>query len=393
MLQRKKLKQAISILNELNVDMWIISGRETGMNKDPVLTFISTIDFSSLMAIIITKKGDTIALVGHNDEEGVKQTSLYNKVIGYDTSFDGELFTIIDQLRPSRIALNYSDFDVSADGLTHGLFLRISKIISMLKNKTEIISSEDIIFRIRGCKLKDEIERIEGAVETAQKIYQDARQFIRSGVTEKEIFLFFQEAMSRYKVEPAWEPSQCPGVMVGPHSVVGHNAPTDIRAKKGDVITIDFGVRQSGYCSDLQRVYYILRDDEDTAPIEVTKAFNVIQGGIRAAARLLRPGAKVYEVDKAARDYIVNEGFPSWNYALGHEIGRYAHDGGLLLAPKWERYEERMFKKSIEEGMVFTLEPGIKTSHGFVGQEEVAYVSKDGGIMISEQQSEIFLCK
>ena len=106
----------------------------------------------------------------------------------------------------------------------------------------------------------------------------------------------------------------------------------------------------------------------------------------------MKPGTKVYEVDGAARGYIVKQGFPSWNYALGHEIGRYAHDGGLLLAPKWDRYEKSMLERSIEENMVFTLEPGIKTPFGFVGQEEVAYVGKEGGVLISEQQDGVFLC-
>jgi len=103
------------------------------------------------------------------------------------------------------------------------------------------------------------------------------------------------------------------------------------------------------------------------------------------------PGTRVYDVDAAARNYIMSQGFFSWNYALGHEIGRFAHDGGLLLAPKWDRYEKTMLEKVIDEGMMFTLEPGIKTKYGFVGQEEVAYVGENGGVILSEQQKCIYL--
>lgn len=391
MLQKEKIKQAIVRLQDLDIDMWITSGRETGMNNDPMLPFVSSIDYTALMAIIITKTGRSVALVGHNDEEGAKQTNLYDEVHGYDTNFDIEFLNMIKRFRPVKVALNYSDFDVAADGLSHGLYLRISKIIHSAQIDTVIVSAEEIARALRGRKTESEKQRISKAINTTQKIYDDARVFIKAGVTEKDIFNFFQERMQHYSVTSGWEPSQCPGVMVGTSSVVGHNAPTDIIVKKGDVITVDFGVRENGYCSDMQRVFYILKDGEIEAPDVLNKALEAIQEGIRSAAKAMIPGSKVYHVDAAARNHIMSQGFPSWNYALGHEIGRFAHDGGLLLAPKWDRYEKTMLEKLIEKGMMFTLEPGIKTQYGFVGQEEVAYVGENGGVILSKQQKSIYL--
>jgi Xaa-Pro aminopeptidase len=391
MLQKEKLNQAISLLKDFDVDLWITTGRETGMNNDPVLPFLSTIDYTALMAIIITKSGQVIALVGHNDEEGARQLKIYDEVKGYDTNFDIELPKIIKRFSPAKIALNYSDYDVAADGLSHGLFLRISKIIHSVQSGAEIVSAENIIGALRGRKTESEKQRMIKAINTTQKIYDDAKSFVKAGITEKQIYDFFQERMKYYGVSASWEPSQCPGVMVGTSSVVGHNAPTDIVVKKGDVITVDFGVRENGYCSDMQRVFYVLKEDETEAPDKINKALSAIQEGVRCAAKAMVPGTKVYDVDAAARNYIVAQGFPSWNYALGHEIGRFAHDGGLLLAPQWERYEKTMLEKVIEEGMMFTLEPGIITECGFVGQEEVAYVGKKGGMILSEQQQSVYL--
>lgn len=390
-LQKEKINQSFSLLKDFDIDLWITSGRETGMNNDPVLPFLSTIDYTALMAVIITKSGESIALVGHNDEEGAKQLKIYDEVIGYDTNFDIEFPKIIERFSPKIIALNYSDYDVAADGLSHGLYLRISNLIRFIKPDVKIISAENIIGALRGRKTDSEKKRMIKAIDTTQKIYDDARTFIKPGITEKQIYDFFQERMKYYGVTAGWEPLQCPGVMVGTSSVVGHNAPTDITVKRGDVITVDFGVREDGYCSDMQRVFYVLKEGETKAPDIINKALMAIQEGIRCAAKAMIPGNKVYAVDAAARDYIVSQGFPSWNFALGHEIGRFAHDGGLLLAPQWERYEKTMLEKVLDEGMMFTLEPGIITEYGYVGQEEVACVGDRGGSILSEQQKSVYL--
>ncbi|MDD2592108.1 MAG: hypothetical protein PHN21_04790, partial [Erysipelotrichaceae bacterium] len=86
MLQNEKLKQAKQILTEEKVDMWLTIGRETVMNSEPVLPFLSTIQLGSITAIIITKD-QSICLAGHLDAYGMSQQGLYDKVITYDKSF------------------------------------------------------------------------------------------------------------------------------------------------------------------------------------------------------------------------------------------------------------------------------------------------------------------
>lgn len=391
MIQKEKLAQAISILNELDIDMWLTIGRETSMNNDPILPLISDIDYTATAGLIITKSGHTIALVGHNDAEGSRQTCLYDKTIGYDSSFEKEITKLIEQFSPKQIALNYSINDVAADGLSHGLYLFITDVLQSCKYSGEIISSSEIIGKLRGSKTQSEKERIIKAIVTAEKIFEDARGFIKAGKTEIDIFNYFKDRLKYYNVEASWLPSQCPGVMVGPFSVPGHNGPTEIAARKGDVMDIDFGVLENEYCSDLQRTYYVLEDGETKACDEVQKAFDTLQEAVRRAGAFIRPGVTGAEVDAVAREYVVSQGYPEWNYALGHQVGRLAHDGGSILAPKWERYNSREINQPIEEGNVFTLEPGIATSRGYVGQEDMVYVTNEGGVLISNPQKEIFL--
>jgi Xaa-Pro aminopeptidase len=390
-IQREKHAQAKTILQQLDIDMWMTIGRETSMNNDPVLPLISSIDYTATAALIFTKDR-AIALVGHNDAEGLIQTELFEEVIGYDTSFEEETMRIVASMKPKQIAINYSLHNVASDGLSHGLYMMITDILQRARYEGQVLSAENIIARLRGCKTETERERIRKAIETTERIYEDARGYIKYGVTEKDIYAFFHERMRAYGVGPSWQASQCPGVMVGPHTVTGHNGPTDIVAEKGDVMDLDFGVIENDYCSDLQRAYYVLQDGEQQACEEVQRAFDTVQEAIRRACVFMNPGVTGSQVDAVAREYIVSQGYPEWTHGLGHQIGRLAHDGGVSLAPnKWKRYASREVDTPIEEGMIFTLEPGIRTSRGYVGQEEVAYVTKNGGVFLSRPQQEIFL--
>ncbi len=390
-MQREKLKQAGALLAEQGMDLWLTIVRETAMNNDPVLPLISTVDFTALTCILVDREGKTVVLAGSNDAEGIRQTLLYDEIITYTSGFKNALLELLRQYGPKKIAINYSVEDVASDGLSHGLYLLLSEVAGELAGKPELVSAAPIIAKLRGIKSAAEKQRIRQAIETAEQIFQEARSYIKEGVTEQGIHRFFCERMKHYQVEPAWQAAQCPGVMLGPSSIPGHNAPTEIIGRKGDVMDIDFGVLQEGYCSDLQRTYYILEEGETAACEEVQRAFDTLKEAIRRTAAFMKPGVTGEEADQVARDYVISQGYPSWNYALGHQVGRMAHDGGMILAPAWSRYNSRQVKQPMESGMVFTLEPGIATSRGYVGLEEMVYVTENGAEFLSTPQWEIFL--
>jgi Xaa-Pro aminopeptidase len=390
---KEKLEQAVAILKEQDMDIWITLVRETIMNNDPILHFISKVDFTAVTAIMVMKSGKTVVLAGNNDAEGIKQTQLYDEIIVYNGNFKDALRELLNQNKVTKLAANYSIEDVASDGLSHGLFLMLQEVVNSIGAKIEIVSAAPIISKLRGNKTAVEKQLIIDAINTAEYIFQDARCYIKEGVSEQKIHQFFTDRLKHYGVQPSWQASQCPGVMVGPQSIPGHNAPTEIIACKGDVMDIDFGVLQNGYCSDLQRTYYILEDNEDSACEEVQKAFDTLKEAVRRAANFMRPGVTGEEADTIARSYVVSQGYPSWNYALGHQVGRMAHDGGMILAPKWDRYSSRQVEQPLEAGMVFTLEPGIATSRGYVGIEEMVYITDEGTEFLSTPQQEIFLLR
>jgi Xaa-Pro aminopeptidase len=155
-------------------------------------------------------------------------------------------------------------------------------------------------------------------------------------------------------------------------------------------VHIDLGVEQDGYCSDLQRMWYVRRSGESGPPESVQKAWGTVQQAIAAGVSALKPGARGYEVDAAARKVIVDGGYEEYKHAFGHGLGRAVHDGGTLLGPRWERYGKTI-DGCIEAGNVFTVELGVTTAAGYVGLEEDVLVTAEGCQFLSTRQQELML--
>jgi len=386
----EKVKQASSILAEEGIDLWITFVRESEVNNDPILDLILGANCTWQSAFIISSRGDAIAIVGSLDETRIKETGAY-EVIGYTKSINDTLLETLKKLSPKSIAINYSENDYMADGLSHGMYLTLRKILKDTEFEKMLISSEIIISKLRGRKSNEEIRRITKAIELTENIFDKVSNFMKPGMTEKEVAKFILKEVDSAGVETAWERDLCPSVFTGPESAGAHAGPTDRKIKKGHVLNIDFGVKVEGYCSDLQRTWYFLRDGETSAPEEVLRAFETVRDAIQLAAEKIRPGLEGREIDHIARSYITSRGYDEFPHALGHQVGRMVHDGAGLLCPEWDRYGNLPFLK-IEEGQVYTLEPRINLEgFGVATIEEIIVVEKDGGKFLSHPQKEIFL--
>jgi Xaa-Pro aminopeptidase len=148
--------------------------------------------------------------------------------------------------------------------------------------------------------------------------------------------------------------------------------------RAGHIFHLDFGVRQKEYCSDIQRGWYMPKPGEKRPPDDLQRAFDTIVRAIDRAFEALRPGALGWEVDAAARTVVTDAGYPEYQHATGHHVGRAAHDGGGVLGPRWERYG-RTPMYPVEPGNVVTLELGIEIENrGYFGLEEMALVTDNG---------------
>lgn len=388
----EKAKQAINILKEQDVDLWMTFVRETSGVRDPVLDYIFGPEgLTWHSALLMSKTGERIALVGRYEAEAVKRLGIYEKVLSYDESIRPILLEVFDQFQPSQIAINTSRDDVHADGLTHGLYETLVDYLAGTPYADRLISAERVIAALRGRKTPTEVERIRRAVATTLEIYDRAFQFLRPGMAEKHVGEFMHSLLGEYEVGPAWTYEHCPAFNTGPDSPVGHGGPTDLVIEPGHLLHFDFGVKQDGYCADIQRMGYVLRAGETQPPASVRRGFETVLRAIDAAAAVLQPGITGQEVDAAARTVITEAGYPEYKYGTGHQLGRVAHDGGTLLGPAWERYGDSP-KQKVEVGHVYTLEPGLMIEgHGYIGLEEDVVVTEDGIEYLGKPQRALIL--
>jgi Xaa-Pro aminopeptidase len=152
---------------------------------------------------------------------------------------------------------------------------------------------------------------------------------------------------------------------------------------------VDLGVTSHGYSSDIQRCWYVAAETGEAVPQDVVQAAAAVNRAISSGAALLKPGVLGWQVDDAARTSITSDGYPEYKHALGHQVGKVAHDGGAILGPRWARYG-RTPEIPIREGEVYTLELGVTLpGRGYLGLEEMVVVTADGCKFLSQRQFEI----
>jgi Xaa-Pro aminopeptidase len=391
MLIEEKVEQAIGILKENGTDCWITFVRESGIVHDPMLDFLIQADVTWHSAFIITRSGKSYAIVGQMDTATIEDLGVYTQVLGYVEGIKEELSRILKEIDPGSIALNYSKGSEISDGLTHGMYLTLHEILAEIGYADRIVSAEKIASSLKARKTDYELERMTRAIAHTLDIIAKVTAFIAPGKTEKEIAAFMIREVEKRGLELAWESSHCPAVFTGPETAEAHYKPTDRKVERGHVLNMDFGVKFEDYCSDIQRTFYILEKGESAAPEDVQKGFDTIVTAIELARKAIKPGIQGVEIDKISRSHILSQGYEEFPHALGHQVGRFAHDGTALLGPSWEKYAQKPFQP-LEEGMVFTIEPRLKVpGRGVVTIEEMVVITKDGAEFLGEPQKELIL--
>lgn len=389
---KEKTDQAAAILREKNIDMWITFVRESSNIKDPSLDLIFNGNVTWESAFIFSNDGEKFALAGSMEVENIEQLEIYN-VEGYLKSIKENFRNYIQKKSPKTVALNFSKNSNLADGLTHGMFLIIKDYLSGLIKDENIVSAEDIISSLRGRKSETELQLIKDSVYETENILAEVSAFIKPGKSEIEIAEFIKKKVHSNNLEFAWDEDHCPAVFTGPNASSAHSGPTNKVIEKGHLVNIDFGIKKNNYCADLQRTWYVLKDNEDKAPDEVLKGFEIIRDAIQLVADNLKPGVQGCAMDDIARNFITSKGYEEYPHGLGHQVGRKVHDGGCGLLPRWERYGNTPYL-FVEKDQVYTIEPRLKVNgYGTSTLEEMVIVNEHGCEFLSTPQKELWLIK
>ncbi len=389
MIQKDKLRQAAAFMEGTDIDLWITLMRETSMTRDPVLPLIGDIYYCRQSAIVVERGGKSTAIVSFLEGSAAKALDCFDELVIYDaeTAFEGAFADYLGRGSRKKIALNYSMEDPAADGISYGQYLYFMDLLKSLDYQGEVVSSSPILDQLRSVKCEEEVDKIRGAIRITQQIFDDAAHFIHAGTTEREIFSFFQQKAKEYGTYPSWELDQCPGVKVSLDSPSGHCGPTDLPAKPGCLVNVDFGVVYQGYCSDMQRMYYVLRENETDAPEEVKAAFYAVRDAIAVCKDYMVEGVTGFDTDALSRKYLSERRYKDYPHGLGHQVGIYVHDGGVSLSRRAGGHGP------LRVGNVFAVEPATYIDAGYLCVEEMVHITPEGPVFLTEPQQELYLVR
>jgi Xaa-Pro aminopeptidase len=385
----EKVAQAIAIMNDLEVDVWLTFAQEMGDGGDPAYPIIFGERDLGNGLLILTRQGERIAIVGGLDVAIPASTGVWDQTIVYGGDIRRALLTTLRRLDPKQIAINYSLRNVKADGLSYGKFLQLQQYLADTPFLERLSSAHEIITRLRTRKSSAEVALIRAAIGTTDEIFAALRTFLRPGRTGRDIYQFILHEVDRRGLQTSWSRDHCPVVTVGPVAAMGHTPPGDVPLQRGWTLQVDFGVKQNGFCADFQRMWYVLDDGETVAPPELQRLFTTIKQGINVMTAQLRPGVATWQPAERAKEVLLNAGYPEFKYGVGHQLGRVAHDGGPSLVRRVAGQDEYL----TEAGNVYTVE-GLETlieGRGWVSLEEDVLVTAGDPVVLTTPQEAFWL--
>lgn len=237
--------------------------------------------------------------------------------------------------------------------------------------------ASELLREQRSVKLAYELELIEKSQRITDAAFEHILSFITPSVTEREVALELEFFMRRMGAEATAFDTIA---VSGSSSSLPHGVPADKRLSRG-FLTMDFGARYEGYCSDMTRTVVIGKASADER-----KIYNTVLSAQTAALDKICEGMSCREADSVAREVIRAAGFgKNFGHSLGHGVGMYIHEFPNLSP----RAPENIL---LRRGNVVTVEPGIyiEGTHGCRIEDMIA-INLDGSVRNFTQSSKELL--
>jgi len=231
--------------------------------------------------------------------------------------------------------------------------------------------------KLRRVKDDYEIARVRDAAALADATFQHIQRLFQPEVAEWDIAMEIDFYMRRQGAYPAFDTI----AVSGERTALPHGKPTERRLQKGDFVTVDFGARLNGYCSDLTRTVVIGK-----ASAEQRKLYYAVLEALERCIAAIKPGKQGKQIDALARQVLERYGLADYfGHGLGHSLGILVHDGsGLSFRDK----------TPLEAGMVLTVEPGVYVpGFGGVRIEQDVVVTETGCEVLTHAPVELMECE
>lgn len=247
-----------------------------------------------------------------------------------------------------------------SDYFLHSSFLRLAAMAE--KQGLTLRPERDLIEKMRAIKDEHELNLLRQSTQLNEKVFQSVHQTIEPGMTEREIALALELTMREMGAEG---PSFDTIVAFGENAARPHAVPTDRELRAGDLVLIDMGLIYHGYCSDMTRTFVAGKPDQT-----FLDRHRAVRRAMLAGIGAIRAGATGVAVDRAARQVLIEAGYPVFGHGLGHGVGIAVHEEPRL-SPRGT--------KQLRAGMVVTVEPGLYLADwGGIRLENMVIVTEEG---------------
>ncbi len=229
---------------------------------------------------------------------------------------------------------------------------------------------------LREVKDDEELGRMRKAQEIADACFSHILGYIKEGVREIDLMLEMELFMRKNGAQGVAFDTIC---LAGANGSLPHGVPSENKIKQGDFITMDFGARYHGYCSDMTRTVALGQPSE-----EQRRVYDVVLKAHLAGIAAAKTGVLGKDVDKVARNVIEEAGYADYfGHGLGHSIGIAVHE-----EPRYSPINNT----NVRAGTVMTVEPGIYLPGKFgVRIEDMVVVGDAGGASITKSPKELLI--
>jgi Xaa-Pro aminopeptidase len=322
--------------------------------------------FERLTALVLPTNGAPTVVVPRLELAALRESAVLELELGVRDWVDGE-----DPYRLVADALGAPVATAVTDSMPALHLLPLADVLGVVP-----VLATDVLRRLRMIKDAAEIDALRSAGAAIDRVHARVPEFLVPGRTEADVAADIAEAIL------AEGHSEVAFIIVGsgPNGADPHHECSDRELQRGDVVVVDIGgPYEPGYNSDSTRTYSIGEPEP-----EVARRYSVLQRAQQAAVEAVRPGVSAERVDAAARDVLAAEGLAEvFVHRTGHGIGLSVHEEPYIVAGNG---------LLLEEGMAFSVEPGIYfPGHWGARIEDIVIVSADGAIPVNSRPHELIV--
>ncbi len=267
------------------------------------------------------------------------------------------------------------DLGIKALGVEENVSYGEYRSLKELFKGIEFVAVDEAFSKIRAIKTEREISLIKTAQSVTETAFNEILPFIKEGVTEIEIAARLEYIMLKNGCELAFDSI----VAFGENGSKPHAHRSERKLRRGEFVTMDFGAKYKGYCSDMTRTVALGAVDERKA-----RAYNAVLEANKLAEKAIKIGEKCCDIDAVARNYLAKFSLDKFfSHSLGHSVGVDIHEMPAF-SPRCEEV--------LKEGMIITVEPGVYLEGDFgLRIEDMALVTKSGAEILTHADKNLIV--